>query len=70
MPLARLSNRDLASVFPSSDMIWTGIRIERDLLFQTISTVTLVAFSDWSVAKVLVVHEGRNITLTNNAAGE
>jgi hypothetical protein len=51
-------------------MIQTGIWIEQDLLFQTVSTVTLVAFSDWSTAKVLVVHEGRNITLTDNAAGE
>jgi hypothetical protein len=67
---APLSNRALASVFPSSDTIWTGIQIEQDLLFQTVSTVTLVAFSDWSTAKVLVVHEGRNITLTNDAAGE
>ena len=70
MPLAPLSNRALALVFPSSDMIRTGILIEQDLLFQTVSTVTLVAFSDWSVAKVLVVHEGRNITLADNAAGE
>jgi hypothetical protein len=70
MPSAPLSNRALASVFPSSDTIWTGIQIERDLLFQTVSTVTSVAFSDWSTAKVLVVHEGRNITLTDDAAGE
>ena len=70
MPSAPLSNRALASVFPSSDTIWTGIWIERDLLFQTVSTVTLVAFSDWGMAKVLVVHEGRNITLADNAAGE
>jgi len=70
MPSVPLSNRALASVFPSSDMIQTGIWIEQDLLFQTVSTVTLVAFSDWSTAKVLVVHEGRNITLTDNAAGE
>jgi len=70
MPSAPLSNRALASVFPSSDTIWTGIQIEQDLLFQTVSTIALVAFSDWSVAKVLVVHEGRNITLTDNAAGE
>jgi hypothetical protein len=70
MPSVPLSNRAFGSVFPSSDMIQTGIRIEQDLLFQTISTVTLVAFSDWSIANVLVVHEGRNITLTNDAAGE
>jgi len=70
MPSAPLSSRALASVFPSSDTIWTGIQIEQDLLFQTISTVTLVAFSAWSAARVLVVHEGRNITLTDNAAGE
>jgi hypothetical protein len=70
MPSAPLSNRALASVFPSSDTIWTGIQIEQDLLFQTVSTIALVAFSDWSVAKVLVVHEGRNITLTDNAAAE
>jgi hypothetical protein len=70
MPLAPLSNRALALVFPSSDTIQTGIRIEQDLLFQTVSTITLVAFSDWSVAKVLVVYEGRNITLTDDAAGE
>jgi hypothetical protein len=70
MPSVPLSNRVFASIFPSSDMIWTGIWIEQDLLFQTISTVTLVAFSDWSVAKVLVVHEGRNITLTDDMAGE
>ena len=70
MPSAPLYNRALASVFPSLDMIRTGIQIEQDLLFQTISTVTLVAFSDWSAAKVLVVHEGRNITLTDDAAGE
>jgi hypothetical protein len=37
---------------------------------ETVSTVTLVAFSDWSIAKVLMVHEGRNITLTDNAAEE
>jgi hypothetical protein len=70
MPSAPLSNRALALVFPSSDTIQTEIQIERDLLFQTVSTVTLVAFSNWSVAKVLVVHEGRNITLTDDAAGE
>jgi hypothetical protein len=70
MPSVPLSNRALASVFPSSDMIQTGIQIERDLLFQTISTVTLVAFSAWSTAKVLVVYEERNITLTDNATGE
>jgi hypothetical protein len=70
MPSAPLSNRAFASVFPSLDTIRTGIWIERDLLFQTVSTVTLVAFSDWSVAKVLVVHKGRNITLTDDAAGE
>jgi hypothetical protein len=70
MPSAPLSNRALASVFPFSDMIWTGIRIERDLLFQTVSTVTLVAFSDWSIARVLVVHEGRDITLTDDATEE
>jgi hypothetical protein len=70
MPSAPLSNRALASVFPSLDTIWTRIQIEQDLLFQTVSTITLVAFSDWSVAKVLVVHEGRNITLTDDAAGE
>jgi hypothetical protein len=70
MPLAPLSNRALALVFPSSDIIQTGIWIVRDLLFQTISTITSVAFSDWSAAKVLVVHEGRNITLTDDAAGE
>jgi hypothetical protein len=70
MPSVPLSNRALASVFPSSDMIQTGIRIEQDLLFQTISTVTLVAFSAWSIAKVLVVHEGRSITLTADATGE
>jgi hypothetical protein len=46
MPLAPLSNRALALVFPSSDTIQTGIWIERDLLFQTVSTVTLLAFSD------------------------
>jgi len=70
MPSAPLSSKALASVFPSLDMIQTGIRIERDLLFQTVSTVTLVAFSAWSAARVLVVHEGRNITVTDNAAGE
>jgi len=70
MPSAPLSNSALALVFPSLDMIRTGIQIERDLLFQTVSTVTLAAFSDWSTAKVLVVHEGRNITLTDDAAGE
>jgi len=70
MPSVPLSSRAFASVFPSSDTIRTGIQIEQDLLFQTISTVTLVAFSDWSVAKVLVVHEGRNMALTDDAAGE
>jgi len=70
MPSAPLSNRALASVFSSSDMIQTEIRIERDLLFQVISTVTLVAFSAWSAARVLVVYEGRNITLSDDAAGE
>ena len=70
MPSAPLSNRALASVSPSSDTIWTGIRIERDLLFRAVSTVTLAAFSAWSAARVLVVHEGRNITLADNAAGE
>jgi len=70
MPLAPLSSKALALVFPSLDMIWTGIQIEQDLLFQTISTVTLVAFSTWSAARVLVVHERRNITITDDAAGE
>jgi hypothetical protein len=70
MPSAPLSNRALALVFPSLDTIWTRIRIEQDPLFQTVSTITLVAFSDWSTANVLVVHKGRNITLTNDAAGE
>jgi hypothetical protein len=70
MPSVPLSNTAFASVFSFLDTIWTGIRIEQDLLFQTVSTVTSVAFSDWSVAKVLVVYEGRNMTLTDNAAGE
>ena len=70
MPSVPLSNRALALVFPSSDTIQTGIQIEQDLLFQTVSTGTLVAFSNWSAAKVLVVHKGRNITLTDDAAGE
>jgi hypothetical protein len=45
MPSAPLSSRALALVFPPLDTIWTGIQIEQDLLFQTVSTVTLVAFS-------------------------
>jgi hypothetical protein len=70
MPSAPLSSRALASVFPSSDTIQTGILIERDLIFRAISIVTLMAFSAWSAANVLVVYEGRNITLTDDAAGE
>jgi hypothetical protein len=70
MPSVPLSNRAFASIFPFSDTIQTGIQIERDLLFQTVSTVILVAFSNWSITKVLVVHKGRNITLTDDTAEE
>jgi hypothetical protein len=69
MPSAPLSKRALVSIF-SSDIIRTGIQIEQDLLFQTISNVTLAAFSNWRTARVLMVYKGRNITLSDNMAGE